>query len=71
MKIRPVEAELPHADRRTDRHDEANSRPPQFCESAPKNALKCPGVTLKITAFDGNERATFRDVKDCQLNLII
>jgi len=26
MKIHPVEAELYHADRRTDRHDEANSR---------------------------------------------
>jgi hypothetical protein len=26
MKIRPVGAELFHADRQTDRHDEANSR---------------------------------------------
>jgi len=26
MEIRPVGAELSHADRRTDRHDEANSR---------------------------------------------
>jgi hypothetical protein len=26
MKIRPVEAKLFYADRRTDRHDEANSR---------------------------------------------
>jgi hypothetical protein len=38
MKIRPVGAELFHADRRTDgrtdRHDEANSRFPQFCERA-------------------------------------
>jgi len=32
MKICPVGAELFHADRRTDRHDEANSRFPQFCE---------------------------------------
>jgi hypothetical protein len=36
-KIRPVGAELFHADgrrtdRRTDRHDEANSRFSQFCE---------------------------------------
>jgi len=32
MKIRPVGVELFHADRRTDRHDEANSRSSQFCE---------------------------------------
>jgi hypothetical protein len=38
MKIRPVEAELFHADRqtdgRTDRHGKANSRFSQFCERA-------------------------------------
>ena len=34
IKIRQVEAELSHADRRTDRHDEANSRFSQFFESA-------------------------------------
>jgi hypothetical protein len=38
MKIRPVGAELFHADRRTGRqagrHDEADSRFPQFCERA-------------------------------------
>ena len=32
MKIRPVGAEFFHADRRTDWHDEASSRFPQFCE---------------------------------------
>ena len=31
MKILLVRAELFHADRRTDRHDEANSRFSQFC----------------------------------------
>ena len=36
MKIRPVGVELFHADRRTYRHDEANSRFPQFCEGASK-----------------------------------
>jgi hypothetical protein len=36
MKIRPVGAELFHADGRTDRHDEANSRFSQFRERAPK-----------------------------------
>jgi hypothetical protein len=38
MKIRPVEADLFHAkgqtDRRTDRHDKANSRSTQNCERA-------------------------------------
>jgi hypothetical protein len=34
INIRPVGAELFHADRRTDRHDEANSRFSQFCERA-------------------------------------
>jgi hypothetical protein len=32
MKIRPVGAELLHADRRTGRHDEANTRISKFCE---------------------------------------
>ena len=32
MKIRLVGAELFHADRRTDKHDEANSRFSQFYE---------------------------------------
>jgi hypothetical protein len=34
MKIRPVGAELFHADERTDRHDEANGRSLQFYERA-------------------------------------
>jgi len=34
MKIRLMGAELFHADRRTGRHDEANSLFSQFCESA-------------------------------------
>jgi hypothetical protein len=34
MKICPQEAELLHADRLTDRHDEANSHLSQLCESA-------------------------------------
>jgi hypothetical protein len=36
MKIRQVGAELFHANRQTDRHDEANSRFHKFAE-APKN----------------------------------
>jgi hypothetical protein len=36
MKIRPVGAEMYHADRQTDKH-EVNSRFSQFCERAAKN----------------------------------
>jgi len=36
MNIRPVEAELFHADRRIDRHDEANSRFSVLSENAYK-----------------------------------
>jgi hypothetical protein len=38
MKIRPVGAELFHADGRTDRHDEANSRFHNFA-NAPKKQM--------------------------------
>ena len=38
MKIRPVGAELLHADVRTDRYHEANSRFSQFCECALKSS---------------------------------
>jgi hypothetical protein len=34
MKVRQVEAELFHADGRTERHEEANSLFSQFCELA-------------------------------------
>jgi len=34
MKILPVGTEFPHADGRTDGHDEANRRFLQFCEGA-------------------------------------
>jgi hypothetical protein len=42
MKIRSVGTELFHADRRKDRHYEANSRFSQFCESALRRSLKSP-----------------------------
>jgi len=32
VRIRRVEADVFHADRRTDRHEEVNSRFSQFCE---------------------------------------
>jgi hypothetical protein len=38
MKIRPVGAELFHADGQTDRHDEANIHFSQFC-GAPKKMI--------------------------------
>jgi len=38
MIIRPAEAELFHADRRTDRHDEANSPFAQFCKNTKKES---------------------------------
>jgi len=34
MKIRPGGVELFHADGRTDKHEEANSRFSKFCEGA-------------------------------------
>jgi hypothetical protein len=34
MKIRPLEAELFHADGQTESYDEANNRFSQFCERA-------------------------------------
>ena len=48
MKIRPVGAQLFHADGRTDRRDEANSRFSQLCERASK--LLDMG-SFKIQAF--------------------
>jgi hypothetical protein len=46
MKIRPVGAELFHADRRTGRHDEVNSCFSQLCKGAKKRALL-------VTSTDG------------------
>ena len=50
-KIRPVGAELFHAeshsDTRMDRHDEANSRFSQFCE----RASKCSVISFHFTIF--------------------
>jgi hypothetical protein len=52
MKIRPVGAELFHADGQTNGHDEANSRFSQFCESSLKMKLLfwCKHV-LRIADF--------------------
>jgi len=45
MKIRLVGAEIFHTDRRTDRHDKANSRFSQFCERT-KNLPKSMATRL-------------------------
>jgi hypothetical protein len=64
-KNRPVGAELFHADRRTDRHDEANSGFQQFCERAWKrqtnkeNALcvcVCVCVWLRASGWVGGSK---------------
>jgi hypothetical protein len=39
MKIRPVGAEMVHADGQTDRHNEANSRFSQFSERTQKRGI--------------------------------
>jgi hypothetical protein len=56
MKIRPVEAELFHADRQTDRridrHDKVNSRLWQFCELAQK--LNKVSETASVSIFGWN-----------------
>jgi len=49
MKICPVETELFHADRQTDRHDEANSRFMQFCEWAQKLKKVQNNVAFQVT----------------------
>jgi hypothetical protein len=43
MKTPPVGDELFHADGQTDRHDEADSRFPQFFANAPKNVIDITG----------------------------
>jgi len=45
VKIHLVGAELFHADGRTDRHDEANSRCSQFCERAKNAEIMQPSVS--------------------------
>jgi hypothetical protein len=44
MKIRPAEAELYHEERRTDRHDEANTRFSQLYEGVYKIFRQNPDV---------------------------
>ena len=48
MKILPLGAGLFHADRGTDRHDEANSRFSQFCERACKRQIADVLLVVKM-----------------------
>ena len=48
MKIPQMGAELLHGDRRTDRHDKADRRFSQFCESAKKF---CVLPTQRVCVF--------------------
>jgi len=50
MKIRPVVAELFHADGQTDRRDEADSRLSQFCELA-RNPKRCLSNLMSVVAL--------------------
>jgi hypothetical protein len=53
VKILPAVAELIHADGKTDRHKEANSRFSQFCEGSYKQQfiLHCPSqIWLRLFA---------------------
>jgi hypothetical protein len=50
VKIRPVGTELFHADRRTDRHDEVNSRFSQ-CANSPENDKYLSECTLGTRGF--------------------
>jgi len=65
MKIRPVGAELIHADGQTDGYDEANSRFSQFFESAlisepPRCHVMGLSWRAQVTAFSGVKSATSR-----------
>jgi hypothetical protein len=47
MNLRPVGAELFHAEGQTDRHDEANNRILQFCERAQNALRKCNSASSR------------------------
>jgi hypothetical protein len=56
MKIRPVRAELFHADRQTDGHDKANGRFSKFCERAYKELCdETRSIDTKVTGLQTYE----------------
>jgi len=58
MKIRPVGADLFHADGWTDRYDEANSRFQKFCERTEKRAKQQKISDAPHTQFKETTGAT-------------
>jgi hypothetical protein len=56
MKIRLVEAELFHAEERTDGRDEVNSRFSQFCEKRQKKTKQCTLHRVTVALFNVNSR---------------
>jgi hypothetical protein len=59
MKIRPVGTELLHADRRTGKHDEVNSRFSQLCEGAKKRALLVTSKDVGLEVIVDKTKYTF------------
>ena len=51
MTIRPVGAQFFHAEGRTDRHDEANSRFSQLCEKRPQTEFTRTQRIPQVTEF--------------------
>jgi hypothetical protein len=73
MKIRGVGAELFHADRRTDGHDQANCRFSQFCETRLKmHATGSAGIIRAVTGCNTLQPVTVKipyNRKAAQTNL--
>jgi len=60
LKIRPVEAELFHKDRRPNKYDEANGRFSQFCRSVQKSYI-LPAVFLFRTIFAASSKSVIAE----------
>jgi len=67
MKIHSLGAELFHADRQTDRHEEANSRFSQFCEMRLKST-SFRGLGQGMTQHIGLHHEVTSTVIDCTQN---
>jgi len=70
MKIRPVGADLFHADRRTDRHDEANSNFSQFCERTYKRRANYVTTADILMEFNATHNAVYTETKHAKLRKI-
>jgi len=67
ITIRPVGAELFHADRRSDRHDEANRRFSQFCE----RALKKSNCTQNVQTMKQSSNVAPKFVSQLRCSLAV